>query len=128
MNKIKESPIINLLSGVIIGYAVTAIVFIGYAILLTYTDITDKHTELVVTITTLVSVIVSGFDTGKTVKYKGWFWGILAGLLYAIVMVLLGFFISDNYLIDGKSYATLAISIAGGGLGGILGINFKIKN
>lgn len=128
MKNFKESSIIALISSVAIGYAVTAIVFIGYAILLTYSDMTDKHTEFVVTITTLISVIVVGFDMGKAAKYKGWLWGVIAGLIYAIIMVLIGFFVSENYLIDGKTYATLAISLAGGGLGGILGINFKEKS
>lgn len=128
MNGLKESPLISLLSGVIIGYAVTAIIFIGYAIVLTYSDITDRNTDLIVTLATLISVIIAGFDTGKNAKYKGWLWGVIAGLLYAIIMVLLGFFISEGYTIDGKTYATLAISLAGGGLGGILGINFREKN
>lgn len=127
MNNFKENPIITLISGVAIGYAVTAIIFIGYAILLTYSDITDRHTELIVTLTTLFSVIVAGFDSGKNAKYKGWLWGIISGLLYAIIIVLIGFFASLNYTIDGKTYAVFAVSIAGGGLGGILGINFKEK-
>ena len=123
----EKSRLFNLFSGVMIAYAITCIVFIGYAMLLTYTSITEKDIGLVVTITTIVSALVAGFDAAKGAKEKGWFWGIVAGLLYAVILLAIGTWVSKGFLFDARSLSLLILSLAGGGLGGVLGINLKSK-
>ncbi len=111
-------------SGVAIGFAITLILFIGYAILLTYSDVTEKNLELFITLTTLISVIVAGFDSAKASTSRGWFWGIMAGAIYAIILFFISSFLNE-FTFDSRSATTFFLSIAGGGLGGILGINIK---
>ena len=123
----EKSRFFNLFSGVMIAYAITCVIFIGYALLLTYTSITEKDIGLVVTITTIISALVAGFDAAKGAKEKGWFWGIIAGLLYAIILLAIGAWVSKGFLFDARSVSLLILSLAGGGLGGVLGINLKSK-
>ncbi len=123
--KDKKTPLVALLSGLGIGYAITCIIFIAYAILLTYTNITEKNIPIVVLATVVLSVLVAGYDAAKAVEKKGWLWGMLAGLLYAVIMILIGLSVLRNFGLDGKMFTLLVLSLAGGGLGGIIGINFK---
>jgi len=123
----KRSRLGALLSGVLIGYAVTCVVFIGYAMLITYTSVTGEALPLVVTVTSLLSVMLAGFDAAKGAENRGWLWGIFAGLLYAIILVLIGLWVNKGFALDTRTVTLFVLSVAGGGLGGVLGINFKKK-
>lgn len=131
MKQIKKNPseeksqVMNLVKGLAIAYAITSIIFIGYAILLTYTAMTEKHIALVAIICTVISTVVAGFDSARGAKSKGLVWGIMAGLGYTIILFLIGIFLGNGFLFDGGKITTLLLSLAGGGVGGILGINVK---
>jgi len=114
-----------MLSGLGIALAVTCIVFIAYALLVTYSSVTEKYTVLVVVATAVVSVVVAGFDTAKAAADKGWMWGMCSGFLYALVILIVGAFVGKGLAFNLSMVTTLVISLAGGGLGGIFGINAK---
>ena len=124
-SELKNAPIAAILSGLGIGYAITCIIFIAYAILLTYTDITEKNIPIVVLATVVLSVLVAGYDAAKAASNKGWLWGMVAGLLYAVIMLLVGLSVMKNFGFGAKTATLLILSLAGGGLGGIIGINYK---
>ena len=115
----------SLFTGVVIGYAITCLVFISYALLLTYTNITEENISLVVTLTSIVSVLVAGFDAARGATSKGWLWGIVAGFMYAVILVVLMSWIQQSLILDSRAITLLILSLAGGGLGGVIGINLK---
>jgi len=114
-----------LISGVSVAYAITCVVFISYAILLRYSAVTEENISMVVTVTSLISVIVAGFDAAKGATKSGWLWGIIVGLLYALVLLAIGFFLNERFVLDSKSLVLIILSVAGGGLGGVIGINLR---
>jgi len=79
---------------------------------------------LVVAGATLISVIVAGFDAAKGAENKGWFWGIVAGFVYAVILMLIMTLVLRNFTVDSRTATVLVLSLAGGGLGGVIGINF----
>ena len=115
----------SVISGVLIAYALTCIVFIAYAILLTYTNMTEKNISLIVTITTIVSVIIAGFDSAKGASGKGWLWGMMAGAIYAALLLCVMTWIRKAFMMDSRAVSLFILSLAGGGLGGVVGINMK---
>lgn len=120
------SPMINVLKAVMIAYAITVIIFIGYAILLTYTQITEKYMSIVVIVTTIISVMLAGYDCAKAVNSKGWMWGMISGLIYAVISIIIGVVsMKGKIKIELSTVAMLFMSIACGGLGGMIGINKK---
>ena len=123
--KTENSRLSSLVSGVLVGYAITCIIFLGYSILITYTSMTDEKMPLVVAGATLISVIVAGFDAAKGAANKGWFWGIIAGLIYAVILMVIMTLVLKNFSVDSRTVTVLVLSLAGGGLGGVIGINFK---
>ena len=125
MNMELKKQIGNVISGVLIAYAITCIVFIGYAILLTYTNIAENNISLIVTITSILSVIVAGFDAAKDATGKGWFWGMIAGLIYAVILICIMTWVQREFRVDSRAVTLLILSVAGGGLGGVVGINLK---
>lgn len=116
---------ISVVSGVLIGYAITCIGFIGCALALTYTSLAESSVSLIVMITSVISVMVAGFDASRGAEKNGWLWGVVAGLIYAIILLFLLFLVQGAFAFDLKKFTLLALSVAGGGMGGIIGINFK---
>lgn len=120
------SPMINIIKCVAIAYAITIIIFIAYAIILTYTEFTEKQIPIVVIITIIISVMVAGYDSAKSANSKGWLWGMTAGLIYAVILIIIGVLSTKgNIEIEFSTIVMLIMSIAGGGLGGMIGINAK---
>jgi len=123
--KTESSRFHSLISGVLMGYAITCIIFLGYSMLITYTSLTEDKMPLVVAGTTLISVIVAGFDAARGAENRGWFWGIMAGLIYALILMVIMTLVLKGFSVDARTVTVFILSLAGGGLGGVVGINFK---
>ena len=123
--KTESSRIHSLISGVLVGYAITCIIFLAYSMLITYTSLTEEKMPLVVAGATLVSVIVAGFDSARGAENKGWFWGIMAGFIYALILMFIMTLVLRGLFFDARTVTLFILSLAGGGLGGVVGINFK---
>jgi len=122
-----KSQLKQLVIGVLMGYAITCIVFLAYAMLITYTQMSERNLPTVVAITTLLSVMVAGFDAAKGAPSRGWMWGMTAGLIYVTVLAIIMVVMLPGFFVDGRTITIIVLSIAGGGLGGILGINVRTK-
>ena len=121
----KKSKLIIFLSAIFISFAITIIIFISYAMLITYTDLSEKNIVLIANLANIISVMIAGFDIARSSKNKGWFWGILAGLVYAIVLSLIGFALNNKIMISSQTLMLFLLSASSGAVGGIIGINFK---
>ena len=119
----KKTQVKALLIGVLVGYAITCIIFLGYSMLITYTSMSEKNLPVVVAVTTLLSVLVAGFDAARGAERKGWLWGMGAGLLYILIMMAAMMVIMKGFAVDSRTVTVAVLSVAGGGLGGVLGIN-----
>ena len=122
---IHKTQVKHMITGVLMAYAITAIAFLAYAMLVTYTDMSERNLPTVVVITTLLSVMVAGFDAARGAQNRGWLWGMGAGFAYVIIMAILMVTVLPTFAVDGRTLLTIILGIAGGGLGGILGINLK---
>jgi len=111
--------------GVIMAYAITGIAFLAYAMLVTYTNMSERNMPTVVAITTLLSVMVAGFDAAKGAPRRGWLWGMGAGAIYVLIMAMIMIGMLPDFAADSRTLTTILIGVAGGGLGGILGINLR---
>ncbi|MBR1442580.1 MAG: TIGR04086 family membrane protein, partial [Firmicutes bacterium] len=104
------------------GYIITGAVFIIYALLLTYSDMTDKNLSVTVMGAVIVSTAAAGMLTAFAAEKKGLMWGAAAGLIYALIMIMVGMCMAENIGIGAKTAMTAVLSAAGGGMGGIVGI------
>ena len=120
----EKSRITAVLMGVLIAYAITCIFFIGCALALTYSTLTEEMVPTIMLVAVAVSVIVAGFDAAKGADKRGWMWGMAAGLLYALILICIETWVSSKFTVDAKTMTSVALSVVGGGFGGIMGINF----
>ena len=122
---VKKEQVISLLLGVVIAYAITATVFIGTAILITYTNLSEAALPAIVMVTCVGSVLVAGFDSSRKTTKNGWAWGMTAGLLYGLIFICIIIWVNGGFTADLRKLMVLCLSVVGGGIGGTIGINFK---
>ena len=122
----KPYPII-FLNSILISYSVTIILFILYSIMITYTRLTIENSPIFITLITIISVFIGGYDTSQGVKNRKFFWGLIFGLIYAIILQLVEIFILKNFSLDLNKLNTFILSISSGGVGAILGVYIKKK-
>lgn len=116
---------VGMLKGMAASYAITCIVFIAFGILLTYTNISEDRVPLVALICTAVASAIVGFDWAKCAKSRGILWGVLAGVVYVFILFILELLAGSGFMFDTAKLTMLLVAMAGGGIGGIIGINIK---
>lgn len=116
---------ICLLKGMAAAFGITCIIFIGFGILLTYTSVSEDSLPLVALICTAISAAVAGYDWAACRRQKGLLWGLLAGLVYMLLLLVITGLASDELQLQSSALMMLAVALAGGGIGGVLGVNRK---
>ncbi|MFD0694076.1 TIGR04086 family membrane protein [Paenibacillus sp. GCM10027628] len=91
-------------------------------LLLTSTQESSLHT--LTTIIHAVSLFIGGWVAGKRAGSRGWYYGGMLGLVYFILIFLVGFLAFDAGL-NLQSLQLLAILFISGALGGMLGVNTR---
>ena len=109
--------------GTVTAYLITSVIFIIYALLLTYTNISEKNSTAVVLAALVISLIAGGIKSAASAKQRGLLWGAVTGILYVAVMIGMGLFLLPGYSIGSKSLLCMVLGIGSGGLGGIIGVN-----
>ncbi len=69
-----------------------------------------------------ISLFIGGWVAGKRAGSRGWHYGGLLGILYCLIIYLVGFLAYDTSL-NMDTLKLLGISFASGAIGGILGVN-----
>jgi len=125
MEKQGEQSWTCMAKGMAIAYGITCIFFIAYGLILTYTNVSEQSLPMVALVCTALSSAVAGYDWAKCRKKKGLVMGLAAGLLYALILFLVTALASDAFTMGMSKIMTLIVALAGGGIGGIFGVNGK---
>lgn len=114
-----------LVRGMAVAFAITCIIFIGFGILLTYTSLTEESLPLVSLVCTALSAAAAGYDWAAYMQKKGILWGLAAGAVYTVLLFLITSLAKDSFSLQLSAVMTLIVALAGGAVGGILGVNRK---
>lgn len=127
MSDTQNSAFAALLKGLLTGCTLTFIIFTVYALLLTYTPISENNVNVVMLVSTALSCILCGFITGRKARSKGILWGTAGGFLYILIIFALSISTAGSIYFTPKIAISIALSLCCGALGGILGINTQNK-
>ena len=72
---------------------------------------------------TALSAGIAGFDWAKCIKRRGLIWGLLAGLVYGLLLWAITSFGSGDFALHTTFWRMMAVALAGGAAGGLLGIH-----
>lgn len=121
----KNGVVISLIKGLLFSFLLTMIFFIIFALLLTYTDLSEGYIPIVNSIIMVVSIAVGGIVISSNIMNKGWLNGAILGLLYVFIFVICGSIIFKSFNPNIYMFSKLGIGLISGAIGGMIGVNIK---
>ena len=120
-----KGNLLCMVKGLAVAFAITCIIFIGFGILLTYTEISEESLPMVSLVCTALSAGAAGFDWAACMQKRGLLWGMAAGGAYVVLLYMIISLAAERFSLELSLVMTFAVALAGGAVGGILGVNRK---
>ena len=118
----EKSLLLSAIKGLGTAFAITCIVFVICAFVITYTDINDSFVGIVSIICTAVSALAAGKIWASAFGKNGLIMGAMAGAVYGIILLGISVASGGGPLTLGAGTCVI-VAAAGGGIGGIIGVN-----
>lgn len=112
------------LKSALLALVLTVLFLIVIAVLLCYTPLPDTWTGAIVSIASYLSVALAGVLCGLRSKTRGYLTGLIGGLVYMLILHVLGAIAFGGINFDGFWLRVLGGALAGA-LGGVLGVNLR---
>lgn len=110
-----------LLKCLLAAYIVTGGCLMLLALFLYKFKLSEQIVSIGIIVIYVAAVFLAGFLAGKGMKSRKFLWGLIVGLAYFGIMVLISFAVNHSLKgFDTHFFSTLAICAAGGMLGGML--------
>lgn len=110
-----------LLRSLIISYLFSAVLLLGLSFLFYRLKLKEAQINTAVYLIYVAVCFFGGLLAGKGIRSRRFFWGMLAGLLYFLVLYAMSWIMSRGTMpAVSRSMTVMACCIAGGTLGGML--------
>ena len=110
-------PVKNL----VLAYIVTAVILMVLAFLVYKLRLPEKTVSICIIATYAAATFLAGFLTGKKMKKMKFVWGLLVGLAYFVILVIMSLIGGRAATMFNRDFVTTLLLCAGGGmLGGMV--------
>ncbi|WP_425446030.1 TIGR04086 family membrane protein [Dethiothermospora halolimnae] len=116
---------INLVKGLIFSYIITIVLIFIASLILTYTDLSIDSLSVIKSIIMILSIALGAIYLSMKNNKKGWLNGGIVGLLYVVIMIIIGSIINNSFSLDSYVLIKLIIALITGAIGGMIGVNLK---
>ena len=112
---------LKLLRALLCAYVVTGVLLVVLTLLLYKTGISEENVNAGILLIYVISTFSGGFVIGKLNGVKKFLWGLLTGVLYFVLLVLISFGVYHTLQGAAAETAAAFVLCAGGGmLGGMI--------
>ncbi|MGM0502042.1 MAG: TIGR04086 family membrane protein [Bacillota bacterium] len=126
MNKLSNNKAKLEISGILLGVSVSVVLFLVVLIVLglvvNFMNISSETANRIMFLTNYAVVFIGGLIAAYSSKNKGWLNGTLVGMIYIILVLLLGHF-STAVVFSSGLVLRITIACLISALGGMIGIN-----
>ena len=123
-NEFKKS-IIRIVKGSVTSIVLTLVLLLIFALILTYTAITENTIKPVIIVVTGISILVGSSVSTLKIRKNGLINGSLVGLIYILTIYLISSITGTGFSINIYSLIMVIVSIITGMIGGIIGVNMR---
>ena len=125
MQHTEKTPLaVPILGGMIWAFGMMAVGALFVSLMLALTDQKESSLPTATLVIHGLSAVIGGLVAGKKSGARGWYAGGATGILYAVMLFLIGFLGFDREF-QLQSLLFVAAAFAVGAFGGILGVNMK---
>lgn len=125
VTKKETSTTMRVIKGVILALIITAIAILIFAIILTYTELSEDYMNPTIIGITAISILISSALATRRIGKNGMFFGAIIGFIYICILYLISSLLNWKFGIDIQALVMIVLGILGGVLGGIIGVNKK---
>ncbi len=116
-----RGTVIQVVKGVVAAFLLSAIILILLAFLLYRFDVTESVVRGGIVADYVFSCFIGGMVVSKRQKGKRYLWGILAGVLYYVIILVVSMIVNQKIFVNIPGVvSTGVLCILGGMLGGML--------
>lgn len=117
----KERIAVSIFQGLLLMYIVTAVILLLLALLLYKCDIGKGVVSAGIILSYVLSGLLGGFFLGKKIKVRKFFWGLVAGGTYFLVLTLVSVGLHHGWDLNVSHFIlTLILCAASGMAGGMI--------
>lgn len=120
-----SKPIISIIKGTAISFLATIIALTIFAVLLTYTELSENTIKPVIITVTGISILIGSSIGTRKLRKNGLVTGGAIGVLYILSIYLVSSVMNSNFVLSWISVIMIGVGVVGGVLGGIIGVNTK---
>ncbi|MDR0948235.1 MAG: TIGR04086 family membrane protein [Lachnospiraceae bacterium] len=114
-------PIPFLLKCLLFSYIITGGLLLLLALLLYVFNLSEKVVSAGVIVLYVVSTFFAGYMAGKKLKNKKFLWGLILGVAYFFILLLMSLFVNRSIAsLTDSFFSTLVLCVGGGMLGGMM--------
>ena len=116
-----EQTAVRILKALLCAYIVTGIMLLILTILLYKAGLSEENVNAGIILTYVISTFAGGFVMGKLTGTKKFLWGLLLGVLYFVLLLLISLGVYHTLQAEITNLLTAFLLCAGGGmLGGMV--------
>lgn len=116
-----EQASVRILKSLLCAYAATGIMLLILTLLLYKAGLSEENVNAGIILTYVISTFAGGFVIGKLTGVKKFLWGLLAGILYFVLLLLISLGVYHSVQGELMNLLTTFLLCAGGGmLGGMV--------
>lgn len=90
--------------------------------------LSDNHIVMLAYVIHCVAVLFGSVSASRAATERGWYYGGLTGLIYALIMVGIGVAIYNTFSMDASGLFRVLLMVLIGAFGGIIGVNTAREN
>lgn len=110
-----------LLGALLISYLISGILLLVLSFAVWKLQLSEQTTETLVFAVYLVSCFAGGFTSARLIRSRRFFWGLLTGLLYVLILMALSWFFGEKIHSFDRLVPTVICCAFSGMFGGIAG-------
>lgn len=113
----------NIVKGILVSFASTLVLLFIFAIILTYTNISESIIPTVIIVITIISILLGSSISTIKIKKNGIVNGGIIGLSYILMLYFISSIVHTGFALNIYSIVMIILSILAGMVGGIVGVN-----
>lgn len=119
----KNQHIIRILKGILISFLVTLVGIFLFAILLTYSNVSENIIPIVLIVLTFISIFIGSVISVRKINKNGLLNGAMIGGIYVILLYLISSILNTGFAMNVYTILMIVIGMIAGIIGGIIGVN-----
>lgn len=114
----------HMIKGLLYAFISLTVLIITVSLILWMTNMNMRTLTVLIYFLHGICLLIGGFVAGKRIQNKGWYYGGMLGIIYGIIIILIGI-LGFQSTLNMATLSLFVLSFSSGALGGMIGVNVQ---